>query len=831
MTRRKTSNFPLVPFDGQEFIDAFRIKWVYNAETRCWRRLGTVPDIPLASEVQDGLLSRQLKQLLDSIPEKGGHFGILAKPLLSVMPLDFPSKLKDKTYNAVKNEAGSVVYGLKPRKNEPYTPSELSGLFLRFTKGPLKDHTFLIYDNDEESIILQGDASEANYENEFIVFDPLEANEHGAIMGDVEIVSDTIDITCVDNMGNPITVTEDCRLEYKDSDEGPQRPGLDFKINDELLDSFCIELRACKGPKGDKGAKGETGADGTGDGPVGEMGDPGEDAPDVGHAFSGIKFVESEDTYDTAIIGLELDSDAGKLHVLKAKMKVPDNDQPATQVVASPVDRSLEWTDDEFGYRLLKPLNDPIESKDDSADVELAAYPEGYEVQTSGQVADIQKNRVTQFNSVGLSTLVDEAITYFRGRLAEIDSEYNLTVKEFIEEKDAKARTILAGLAQDLSECEWQLPIEFCLGITPDDCREDGGEDPGGDGGGGGGGGGSGGGGNPTPWPHPGDVPKLPPPINTVTPGGNNTNPVTIPSSGETPGFGFTPTQIPTPAYTPSPTPTPQPPPSGALTYVYTAALQWEGSILLPENAAWAFTYHSGALRTLTSSYFVGRNSLSEEGMVLIPFVDGQQTSPRTFPAIQSYDPNDLNSIEAAYKKGYYQGQLQGQEDRIVIGGNSNVTSIFVAVMARSDLIPDQKLFINVHPLFSLGDPIPGVKTQVVAMTNTGGAPGPTPPVSTDPVVTAAVPAIVPEGFDTTVTITGSNFVDGCTAQIIGNNTVKGPGAVGDPVVTFVSDTELEVAFHIVPDPLYPPPNNFDVLVVNPDGGNGIGIALFASAL
>jgi len=814
---RRTSNFPLVPFDGQEFIDAYRIKWVYEADTKCWRRLGTVPNIPLATEVQDGLLSRQLKQLLDSIPEKGGHFGILAKPLLSVMPIDFPSKLTDKIYSAVPNEAGSIVYGLKPRKNEKYTADGLSGLFLRFTKGPLKNNTFLIYSNDEDSISLQGDASSARYEDEFMVFDPLEANEHGAIMGDVEIVSDTIDITCVDNMGNPITVSEDCRLDYKDSDEGAQSPGLDFKIGDDLLDSFCVELRACKGPKGDKGAKGATGADGTGDGPVGEMGDPGEDAPDVGHTFSGIKFVESDDTYDTAIIGLELDADAGKLHVLKAKMKVPDNDQPATQVVASPIDRSLEWTDDEFGYNLLKPQNDPIETKTtDDADIELAAYPATYEINTTGQASDIEKSRLTQFNSVGLSDLIDEAISYFRDRINEIDSEYDTQIKEFIEEKDAKARTILAGLAQDLAECEWQLPIEFCLGITPDDCKE------GEEGGGGDGGGESGGGGPPTPWPNPSDTPRFNEPPYTIP----NPTPTPIPGNQGTPGPGFVPTPIPTPAPTPGPTPTPQPSTTG-LDYKYTAALEWEGSPLLPENAAWVIKYHHGAFRTLTSSYFVSPNTTSSgEGILFIPFIGDQQMSPKSFPVIQSYDPNDLNSIEAAYKKGYYPGQMAGQEDRVIIGGDGGVTSIFAVVLAKNDLLPDQKLYVTIQPLFEISSPIPGVSVAPSAVLNVGGAPGPTPPIeSTDPVVNAAIPGVVHEIIPTAVTIRGANFVDGCTIDVIGNTNVT----VG--AITFVSDTELNADFTIAIDPAYPAPNNYDILVANPDGSNGIGVGIITSAV
>ena len=225
MAREKVTNFPIVPFDGQDFIDAYRIKWRYDGSVKCWKRVGAVPEIPLATETQTGLLSAKQKELLDSIPDKGGHFGIIAKPLLGLIPRDLPTELSDKTYGAVLNESGSSIQGLKPRRGEPYTAGAYDGKFLRFTKGALKDRTFLIYTNDTESILVQGDASGASYEDEFIVFDPLTANEHGVVMGDVEIKSDTIDITCVDSSNNQMDFSNDCGLDYKDNDGGQRRGG------------------------------------------------------------------------------------------------------------------------------------------------------------------------------------------------------------------------------------------------------------------------------------------------------------------------------------------------------------------------------------------------------------------------------------------------------------------------------------------------------------------------------------------------------------------------------------------------------------------------------
>lgn len=73
------TELPVVPFDGMNFIDAWRRKWEYSSETGTWLFKGYLPKIPLADENTIGLLSSNLKTLLDSIPEKAGGFGILTK--------------------------------------------------------------------------------------------------------------------------------------------------------------------------------------------------------------------------------------------------------------------------------------------------------------------------------------------------------------------------------------------------------------------------------------------------------------------------------------------------------------------------------------------------------------------------------------------------------------------------------------------------------------------------------------------------------------------------------------------------------------------------------
>ncbi len=74
-----TTTYPIRPFDGMKFIDAWRRLWIYNIETKSWRFSGYSADIPLADSSSIGLLSAEYKILLDSVPEKAGGFGILDK--------------------------------------------------------------------------------------------------------------------------------------------------------------------------------------------------------------------------------------------------------------------------------------------------------------------------------------------------------------------------------------------------------------------------------------------------------------------------------------------------------------------------------------------------------------------------------------------------------------------------------------------------------------------------------------------------------------------------------------------------------------------------------
>jgi hypothetical protein len=455
---------PPQAFDGQTFIDAYRVEWRFDGSAQCWRRIGQRTDIPVASEFQTGLLSAQLKQLIDGIPESGGHFGIIAQPLLSLVPQNPNITHKDEVKKTTLTQSGTSIIG-KATEERPFTPEQFVGKLLIFKTGILTKRAFLVFTNDQESVFIEGDASEAEVGDKFEILDSAEFNPSGVLLGDILLVSDTIDITCVDGEGLPLAGGASCNVDMVQCDNIQSPPGLNFELNKDFLDSLCVIVPGCKGITGERGEQGESGVDGTGDGPSGEQGDPGENAPALGNTFTGIKIIDVDDIYDTAIVSMELDAENGKLNVVRAKVRTPETNTPATQLLSTPINRSISFKNDQsFEYNLMKPTVDPV----DEVDVDILKYPQQY-VKPDGQTPIFN----TTVSKVKLSEIVNAVIAYYEKRLDEINDEYNQRLKEYVEGKDSSARTILADLAQQVAECEFELPIDFCLGVLPSDCGQE----------------------------------------------------------------------------------------------------------------------------------------------------------------------------------------------------------------------------------------------------------------------------------------------------------------------------------------------------------------------
>lgn len=363
------SVLPQDPFDGQSWIDAYGVLWQYSSDIGCWMRFGKVDTIPVANSTTNGLLSKELKYLIDKVQEKGGGFGIITKPNLRLRTLDNPD---------------------------------------------------------------------------------------GVLFGDVEFVSDTLDITCIDSNGNIIgdACTKVC---FKETDEFP--PGFDFNFSELFLETFCVQVPGGPGPQGIQGEKGETGPDGTGDGPVGLQGLAGIDATER-HKFTGVKVEDTDVITDVAVTRLDIDQNGGKLFATKAKVNVPGADEEiADQLITTQIVRNIKFTGNCFEYELSVPPSgcSPGDSFD-TVDPTIAYYPAHFDITQNG--------RTYQLVRANMSTLINDIIKFYQAQLDAASDGYDKVVGDFLKAKDAEARKVLDELGDRLAECEHITYLDFCVGIN-----------------------------------------------------------------------------------------------------------------------------------------------------------------------------------------------------------------------------------------------------------------------------------------------------------------------------------------------------------------------------
>lgn len=442
-----STKLPTSPFNGQKFIDSRSIEWTYDASTKTWRSGASVRDITVASETEYGLLTPELKTLLNGLPKRGGGFGIITKPLLSVVPLRREVSFKGAVKSAKLNESGSEVVV----ESAEFKNNQFIGKAIFFTSGILKAKAYMLYSNNADTIYIAGmDGSQAKKGDKFEIIDPLYLNRDGAVVGDIKFTSYSLDISCMDRDGNAIEGY--CPVAGDQNDLS----GIDIKVSDSFLNEFCISIPGQPGPQGDQGPKGEKGEDGTGDGPIGLPGTNGAAASTTPSTITGIKVYDSNEIYDTAVIGLELDQNAGKLYVLKGKVRTPNNDRPAQQVIATAVSRDIQFTDAEYSYEIMAPSTDSLSDKD----VSLLFYPK----HAFGDSSELKVSD-TEVISTKLSTVVDSMILHMKDKLKKISNDWDQKIKPFIESKDENARKELNDLANSVAECEWGLGLEFCLGI------------------------------------------------------------------------------------------------------------------------------------------------------------------------------------------------------------------------------------------------------------------------------------------------------------------------------------------------------------------------------
>lgn len=372
----KNAVFPITPTDGQQFIDADRVRWIFNAETDVWEKVGVVADLPRADATTIGVMSAQDKALLDRVPAVGGGFGIVV----------------------------------------------------------------------DTKLLLQSPT-----------------NTEGVIRGDIQLKSESLDITCVD--ANRVVLT--CPVPPALECGVGNPPALLFKLSDKFLDTFIVNRPGPQGKKGLKGETGDQGPHGYSPGPVGDKGAAGEDVTELCDLVT-VEYQDIDGLTDTSIVNMQLLDDNGhgcKLVVTKSKLNVPEN-LPADQVSGIQIQRAIIYPEDNdpaacdvsrlADWELTKPIQD-----DYPIDVNLLRLPKS--ANTDGLGLNLN-------GTMTLSQFVTDIVSEYSARLQKIDQDWGTEVRNYIQNIDDKARMILSDLANELAMCEFNLPAtDFC--ITLENCE------------------------------------------------------------------------------------------------------------------------------------------------------------------------------------------------------------------------------------------------------------------------------------------------------------------------------------------------------------------------
>jgi len=367
----RCSVLPAAPTNGQVFVDAERIKWIYNAENGVWDKAGTVETAPLASSAESGLMSSADKRLLDGVPAIGGGFGLIAD-------------------------------------------------------------TKLVLRNDN--------------------------NPSGVLQGNIKLVSDSLDVICVDASLDPIPLdmTSPPQVISDEGPEGPgELPGLMFKPSEKFLKTLMVDRPGPQGGSGLKGDKGKQGGDGLSDGPVGETGESGETILDKCELVD-VTYVDVPGVTTVGVVDISV-QDNCELVLTTSPIGI-DGESPS-KVIATPISRSVVYEDDaDEGTCDLTSLDDwtiaggPEEGDDAVQLLRLADGSHSSEVAFSGDMT--------------LVNFVEDVVEHYKSELSDVNENWFKELKEHVESVDDKARTIISTLANQVSMCEFNLPaVEYCITI------------------------------------------------------------------------------------------------------------------------------------------------------------------------------------------------------------------------------------------------------------------------------------------------------------------------------------------------------------------------------
>lgn len=287
-----------------------------------------------------------------------------------------------------------------------------------------------------------------------------ESNPDGIIKGDIKLKSDSLDIVCVGpnqlKLKCSVPPTIDCAYTTSSA------PGLMFKVNENFLSTFIVDIPGCGGKDGLPGDDGPIGEPGWSDGPKGITGLSGKSSTQLA-TLTGIDYNDIPGLTDTAIVGLNM-VDSGNGCTLRVTTGKVGKEGPADKIIASPIRRLLQYQ-----------VQDGTDCKLTNLDQWTIVKPDGDDTPLNLMLLRLAKGsnadgEPVSFNGYYLSKFVEDIVSEYKKRLLALDVKWGMEVKNYIQTIDSKARQIISELANQLSMCEFALPaVEYCITLIPCD--------------------------------------------------------------------------------------------------------------------------------------------------------------------------------------------------------------------------------------------------------------------------------------------------------------------------------------------------------------------------
>jgi len=280
------------------------------------------------------------------------------------------------------------------------------------------------------------------------------------IVGDIELLSNSLNIECVTTDNQPIN--PDCVYSGV-ACEGllNNYPGFNFSLSHDFLNNLVVNFPGQAGPRGVQGVTGPQGALGWSLGPKGIQGTTGIGTT-VECTLGKIIYQDIPGVTDKAIVNLQINQDTCTLQYTVAKIQMSNG--PAQELVATPLTRSIGYpnTVQRGNCDVTARLNDWILYQP-SGDT----TPLNMQLVRLAKNANIDTHAGNAFNTYPLVEFINDIVDNYQTQLEHNYTTWESQVKTYVQAIDNSARDILSGLANELAQCEFNLPAQVCVSITP----------------------------------------------------------------------------------------------------------------------------------------------------------------------------------------------------------------------------------------------------------------------------------------------------------------------------------------------------------------------------